>query len=275
MSKPHALLAEFFFYILPTGYWSTRMLPEGTALLGILIALAGAAKALKGRRYPGLALLVFGLLWALLSRSSSGQAVVAGLAAGSIVLALTAVGALRVRALWVASVSAAIGAAHMAVSAALGLPGLKDSPHDFYGAHFQKPMPPDVYDRLWDGNQTFWSDWLQAVPNWNMGSGLALIGLVGLGLAFRRLGIVWIAVALCTALPLALHPAMGDVDRIGVHFWLVVALGLAVLIQMPQRVAEDPTPERPAPARTELPTAAAPTAAADVSRMASPGTGMR
>ncbi|GAA4993889.1 hypothetical protein GCM10023205_78270 [Yinghuangia aomiensis] len=248
MSKAHALLAEFVFFILPTGYWCTRMLSEGTAVLGILIALVGAAKALRGGdKYLGVALTAFGLLWALLARSSSGQAAVAGLTAGALITAVVVAGATRRRALALAAVSAATGAGHLVVSAVLGLPGLKDSLHDFYGRHFQEPMPPDVYERLLRGNRTFWSDWMHALPVWNMGSGLALIGLAGVAMALRRLSAVWLAVAASAALPLALHPAMGDADRIGVHFWIVVALGIALVVRKPRNYAASQFPEAAAP----------------------------
>ncbi|MFI1992254.1 hypothetical protein [Actinoplanes sp. NPDC020271] len=82
------ILASVLLFVLPTGFWMSRMLAEAGVVAGMLAVLLGAMLVRRGRLAGGIPLIVAALTWLFAVRSASGMAMsLVLLATGALTLA--------------------------------------------------------------------------------------------------------------------------------------------------------------------------------------------
>ncbi|MEU3453759.1 hypothetical protein ABZ671_09170 [Micromonospora sp. NPDC006766] len=259
-----SLFATLLLFLLPTGFWLTRLLGEAGATAFALAALCAAVPLLKptstaaARRVAAA-----GVLAALLATTVTKPAT--GLLLS---VALTVVGAglvlwHRRRAGWEPGLllfTAAAGTASavwLALSAALHIPGASETLQDKFTRHFTRPDVPDPWARLIRLNQEFWPTQLDEW--WNGGAPLqasAFLAVLVIGYAalFRalpaRAAALWATAGATGLLTLLAHPKPSEVDRLVLIIWLPVVVGVALLMRAGTPAAtREPAP----PGRTAVP----------------------
>jgi hypothetical protein len=244
--------ATVMLFLLPTGYWITRLLAESAAITATLLALCGVTVLLtrassdSPRRADVIAgtAVVVGLALLILSKPATGLLLSAAFALATGVLAGWT--RLRRRAnpsrrlLIALGASGGVTVAWLAASSLLGLPGASDTLQDTFTNHFEVPDVPDPWTRLLDLNRTFWPDQLS---HWlNDGIPLAastflavlVFGLAALAISTRRsIALVWGMAAVAAMATVAAHPVVSEIDRLVVFAWLPVVLGLALVLRRP------------------------------------------
>jgi hypothetical protein len=246
-------------FLLPTGYWITRLLAESAAITATLLALCGVTVLLSSPASPheagswirrwrvellAGAALVVGLVVLILSKPATGLLLSAAftVATGS----LTAWSLIRRRAnpsrrvLIALGCSGVVTMAWLGISALLGLPGASDTLQDTFTNHFAVADVPDPWTRLLDMNRAFWpaqlSQWLnQGIPL-AASTFLAVLvfGLAALAVSARRsIALVWGMAALAALATVAAHPVVSEIDRLIVFAWLPVVPGLALVLRRP------------------------------------------
>jgi hypothetical protein len=226
-SSPEASgAAGVVFTLLPTGYWSDKLLPEGAVLATLVVAVYAGARLVQGRGHlvPLVACLV--ALYAF--KPANGMALaVALLAAAAVLLALRRG---RRQALALGAVGIAGIAGWLAVSKLLGLPSFEETLQDLATVHFSRPDTPRPYGVLWDLNRSLW---LRHIPGflgvpWPYPIVLPCAAVVLY--ALRRAGLVVAAVALAGTLIVLAHPLLTQYDRLVSSVWLVVVATVAVVL---------------------------------------------
>jgi hypothetical protein len=242
-SIPAAGAAGVAFSLLPTGYWSDQLLPEGAVLVVLVVAIYGASQAVRSRWW-GLAMLVPALVGLYALKPANGAALAGGLVVAGVLLLPLPGRKGRLHALSVAGVGVVGLAGWIAISNWLGLPSLNDTVQDLATRHFTKPDVPDPAHVLKTMNLRLWQvdvgRWL-GLP-WPLT--IALVAAVVTVLGLRRAGMVWAAVSLGGISIVVVHPMLSQYDRLVVSVWLVVIAAVAVVVDLPARL-----PERSRPAR--------------------------
>lgn len=256
-----SLFAILLLFLLPTGFWLSRLLGEAGATAFALAGLCAAIPLLRpGSTALTRRLTAAGMLVALLATTLTKPAT--GLLLS---LALTVTGAglvlwRRRRDGWDAGLllfTAAAGTATavwLVLSAALRIPGASETLQDKFTMHFTQPDVPDPWTRLAGLNREFWPAqfnqwWSGGAP---VAASTALAALViGYAALFRalpaRMALVWAAAGAAGLLTLIAHPITSEVDRLVLIIWLPVAVGVALLMcARNSQTAPDPTPEAPA-----------------------------
>ncbi|MBQ1075090.1 hypothetical protein KBX06_18240 [Micromonospora sp. C31] len=253
-----ALAATALLFLLPTGFWLSRLLAEAGAIAFALAALCAAVPLLRrgGTARSRLLLggaVAAGLLASTVTRPATGLLLSAALTA--VLGALTLVR--RHRAGWEAGLvvlTAACGVATavwLGLSAALDIPGAEETLQDKFTVHFTRPDVPDPWPRLVELNRDFWPTQLDAW--WNGGAPLAAspllaLLLVGFAALFRalpgRAALLFATTGATGLLTLVAHPKDSEADRLVLVIWLPVVVGLAMLLGRPARPAPD-TPGEP------------------------------
>ncbi|MEE6311761.1 hypothetical protein V1634_33535 [Plantactinospora veratri] len=241
-------------YLLPTGYWITRMLADGAMLAGCLAVLIGAM-LLWRNRFSGLPIALAGFGWTFVTKSANGVAMALVLLAASGCALLTRFPNRR-GALFTGGLGLATLLGWFAVSAALKLPSLTEAIQDYATNHFSVPDTPEPYTWLWEKNLEWWPGTLQHMVL----SPLPLIAVVLATLIFatrtRHLSFLWLGTGLTGLAMLAAKPVDTEYERLMVPVWFPVAaaLGYAIVAALPARWSGRPTAEgvalptqRPAP----------------------------
>ncbi|MVZ99141.1 hypothetical protein F8568_001810 [Actinomadura sp. LD22] len=233
-----ALLAETLFYLLPTGFWGSRLLAEAPMMLCVLAALAGAVLVLRGRAViAGSALLACALALLCVVKPANGVALAAALAAGAVLL--LPVFASRRAFLAVAGIAALVLAGNLWISDALHLPGVHETLQDTFTRHFRRPDVPDPWHRLSGAVGDLWSDDIgPAMLDDPLIPAAFLLAAAGL-VARVRWDAAWplAAAGLTGAAVASMHPIVNETPRLTIAAWIPVAFGLAALAA--------PTAERP------------------------------
>ncbi|MEU2664337.1 hypothetical protein [Micromonospora sp. NPDC007220] len=252
-----SLAATALLFLLPTGFWLSRLLAEAGATAFALAALCAAIPLLRpggstrGRLLLGGAVLA-ALLGSTVTRPATGLLLSGALTAvlGALTLAR------RRRAGWepgLVVLTAACGVATavwLGLSAALDIPGAAETLQDKFTVHFTRPDVPDPWPRLVELNREFWPAQLNAW--WNGGAPLAAspflaLLLVGFAALFRalpgRAALLFATAGATGLLTLVAHPKESEADRLVLVIWLPVVVGLAMLLGRPARPAPAPAPD--------------------------------
>lgn len=227
-----ALVGEVAVFALPTGLWATRVAPEGGVYAALLVATAGACwqlRAVAPRTTP-LAILLAGIVAAFAFKSADAvaYAIVTAVVAGLGAIAFRA----RRRTLAVVSGTATAAASGLvAVSTALGWPGLATTLQDTFTDHFRNPLVRHPWHRLWA------ADWdlirRLGMYGWSL-TGVVLLA-ASLYVLVRARGAAspaWIALMLVGPVVVAVHPVTSEIPRLMAPVWLVAAAGIGVLAPM-------------------------------------------
>ena len=221
------LFAGGVFLLLPSGFWSTRLLSEGTMLTGLLVTLCGVVLLQRGSRRAGVTLFLAGFGIAFLTKSANATVLALALLASGLTVGISRPGDQNGRRL--AALSGAVLLTTTVAITLLGWPGLETSVQDMATDHFHRPDVPDVWIALAQVNIEFWPklfvDWLHdPVP---------VLGCVAacawLAIRLRALSIPLLLAGLSCVLLLVAHPVASEWDRLLVPIWIPVALtaGLA------------------------------------------------
>jgi hypothetical protein len=238
------------FSLLPTGYWSDKLLPEGAVLAVLVAAIFGAGRIVQGH-WRGLWVLVPALVALYAIKPANGAALAAGLLVAGVLLIPLRRG--RGRALAVTGVGVAGIAGWFAVSSLLHLPSFDDTVQDLATHHFSRPDVPRPLKLLQDMNDQLWLDQLGrslGVP-WPFLIVLPAAVITVLGL--RRAGVVWAVVSLAGISIVVAHPMLSQYDRLVSSVWLAVAAAIAVAVDAVARLTglfprrSPAAPRQPAP----------------------------
>jgi hypothetical protein len=224
-----AVVAVAALFLLPVGYWLTRLLADGPALLAITATVWGMLEWLDGRR-RGLAVASVSLLLLFLVKSPDGVALAVATAVLGAAAALLGPRVLRRRFLAVMALGAGACLLGWGVSLVLGLPGLTETIQDLATKHFTRPdIPrPLPFLRFEDVKLLAWA-WQQARVQW-LGWLLVLIGTGGLVARRRWLAVPWLAAGAVGAAAVLAHPLVSEFPRLVSPTWVAVAAGLGLLV---------------------------------------------
>jgi hypothetical protein len=224
------LVAGGAFLLLPSGFWSTRLLSDGTMLAGLLVAVCGAILLQRGTRRAGVALILTGLGAVFVTKSANLLGLGLALLASGAAIAWVARGPTRRNGYLLAGLSSTALPLAAASGIVLGWPGLGTSVQDMLTDHFLRPDVPDPLSSLGRANLQFWPDvfgqWLHS-PVLVLGS---LAALVWLAVRLRMASIPVILAGLSGIPLLVVHPVVTEWDRLLVPIWVpvAVAIGLAL-----------------------------------------------
>ena len=254
-----SLAAIVLLYLLPTGYWMTRLLGESGALAATLVTLCAAAALLratsKRARWVAAGVTAFGLFVTTLTRSANGVLLGAAIAGVAVLIAI--VGLIRRRrpepeVLTLLGVSVAMVVLYQAVGVLLDLPGMGETLQDKYTRHFLLPDVADPWHRLWQQNSDFWPWFTKAWINGDaaMTASPMLAVLFGsLWVLFRALpwrdALLWLAAGLTSFAALLAHPIWTEADRLLIFMWLPLTIGLAMVARRKTAARPEPTAAEP------------------------------
>jgi hypothetical protein len=220
------VFAAALLFVLPSGFWLTRLLADGMVMTGYLGVLLGITLMWVNRPWSGLSFLAAALLWTFGAKPANGTVLAAALAGIGVVGLL--IPRFRRQSAAVAGLGV-LGLAFWTIAAiALGLPGLNETLQDLATAHYARPDVPDpvsfmvrqdaaVAMRL--ASDAVHSPWPLA---------LVVLGSVVLIVHWRMLGLVWVAAGLSGLVVVLVHPMISQVDRLVTPLWVPVAGGLGL-----------------------------------------------
>ncbi|MFF0466558.1 hypothetical protein ACFYPX_03820 [Micromonospora zamorensis] len=216
------LIATVLLFLLPTGFWMTRMLAEGAVLVGCLGTLIGVMVLMRGRTAAGLLIAVPALGWTLSAKSANGVALALVLLVAGLI-ALVTRGANRRGALVTAALGLATLSVWFTVSHLLALPSLNETIQDFATRHFKRPDIPDPYGWLLQQNLDFWPGQIRAALIAPLTLLTTVTAAAILMLRARHVALLWIGVGLSGLALLIAHPIGGEAERLLLPVWLPIA----------------------------------------------------
>jgi hypothetical protein len=243
-SAVQSLFATALLFLLPTGYWISRLMSEAAVVAAALATLCAVTIVLRDHwsrraKFVALGAVAAGLIAATATKPASGVLLAA--AVGAAAALLIGVGFVRGRRVdralvALAGVCAAVVAAWQGLTIMLDLPGLRETLQDMFTRHFTRPDVPDPMARLVELNEKHWpaqlDKWLNSGAPLAVSTVLALL-LVGLYVALRTLpprdALVWLAVGASGLVTVALHPIWTEVDRLMIFAWLPVTVAVALV----------------------------------------------
>jgi hypothetical protein len=233
-----SLIAVVLLYLLPTGFWISRLLAESGAVaaaLGTLCAITALLRAPAGRaRVRAAGLVAVGLLVTTLMRPASGV-LLAALVAGTALLLVTVRLSTRRRpepaVLTLTATAAGVVVLWQLIGLVFGLPGTHETLQDKYTDHFRVPDVPDPWTRLWAQNQVFWP---VRIDHWLSDGQPSLAFLAGGGYVTwqtlpRRDALIWLAAGATGLVTVAAHPLWTESDRLQIFIWLPLVVGVAMV----------------------------------------------
>lgn len=238
-----SLAAVVLLYLLPTGYWITRLLGEGGAVAATLVTLCAATALLRASHRKALwvtgGLTAFGLFVTTIMKPANGALLGGALAAVAVIFVV--VGLIRGRrpeapVLGLLGASVGVVVLWQAIGVALNLPGMGETLQDKYTKHFMLPDVTDPWQRLWDQNREFWPTVIKVWINGDaamLASPMLAILIGGVWVLFRALpwrdALLWLAAGATGFAALLAHPIWTEADRLMIFVWLPLALGLAMV----------------------------------------------
>ncbi len=225
--------AAVAFSLLPTGFWSDKLLPEGAVLATLVVAVYLGARLVqgRGRPVPLVACLVAITVALYALKPANGMALaVALMAAAVVLLALRRGPRGRRQALVLGAVGVAGIAGWLVVSRLLGLPSFEETAQDLATVHFSRPDTPRPYAFLLHRNRSLWLHQLPGFLGVPWPYPIVLPCAAVVVYALRRSGVVVAAVALAGTVIVLAHPMLSQYDRLVCSVWLVVVAALAVAV---------------------------------------------
>ena len=227
------LVAIVVLFVLPSGFWMSRLSAEAPMMLGLLGVILGWLRWRRGR-VDGLAIATCAMAWTFLAKPANGVALALALAVGA------AVG-------WVFDREARrryVGVLALGVAALVGwwvasrlmqLPGLIDTVQDTATRHFVTPDIPDPWHYLFSKNVSLvksqaWPVLRQVWPWLLVG-----IGVASLVARLRWRAIPWLAAGATGVAAVIAHPLSTEYPRLLIPLWLPVAAGLSMFVPGPDR----------------------------------------
>jgi len=224
------LVAAGAFLLLPSGFWSTRLLSDGTMLAGLLVTMCGAILLQRGTRRVGVGLMLVGLGAVYVTKSANLVGLALALLASGAAIAWVSRGPAKRNGYLLAASSSTALLLAAASGILLGWPGLGASVQDMLTAHFQRPDVPDPWSSLARANLQFWPDlfgqWLRS-PVLVLGS---LAALVWLAVRLRMASIPVLLAGLSGIPLLMIHPVATEWDRLLVPIWVPIALAIGLAL---------------------------------------------
>jgi len=224
------LVAAGAFLLLPSGFWSTRLLSDGTMLAGLLVTMCGAILLQRGTRRVGVGLMLVGLGAVYVTKSANLVGLALALLASGAAIAWVSRGPAKRNGYLLAASSSTALLLAAASGILLGWPGLGASVQDMLTAHFQRPDVPDPWSSLARANLQFWPDlfgqWLHS-PVLVLGS---LAALVWLAVRLRMASIPVLLAGLSGIPLLMIHPVATEWDRLLVPIWVPIALAIGLAL---------------------------------------------
>ena len=231
-------------YLLPTGYWISRLLTEAGSITATLATLCAVTVVLRNdwsqrARLTAVALAAIGLVATILMRPSSGVLLAAAVGGASMLMIATEL--MRHRRVdravtSLAGVCVTVVALWQVLANMLDLPGMRETVQDMFTRHFTQPDVPDPWLRLWEANKEYWP---AQIEGWlNGGVPLAAASVLAFLVATvyvvpralpARDALVWLAVGTTGLVTVAVHPVWSEVDRLMIVTWLPLVVGLAMV----------------------------------------------
>jgi hypothetical protein len=225
-----AVLGAGSLCLLPLAFWDSRMLAEGAAQLGVLLAVLAAVLLRRRSGRPAMLLLAGAIGWTFVAKPAQAAALcLALLAAAGVGLAVARRRATPTRR-WIrsAGVAAALGGMYLALGAALRLPTLTDTVQDMATRHFRSSDIADPMPYLLRRAAALW--W--HLPRWLALPWPLVLVLAGCAVVLWRArgsGLVWSAAGLSGVLVVSAHPLASEYPRLIANCWIVVAAAVAML----------------------------------------------
>jgi hypothetical protein len=237
-----SLAAVVLLYLLPTGFWISRLLAESGAVaaaLATLCAVTALLRAPVGRaRIRAAGLVAAGLFATTLMRPATGVLLAASIAgtAALVVIARSVRRRPEPALLTLLAVGAGVVVLWQLISLSVGLPGIHETLQDKYTDHFSVPDVPDPWTRLREQNRGYWpvrvEQWLNGGEPLAAAPVLAFLAggvyVVSRVLPWRD-ALVWLAVGATGPATVAAHPLWTESDRLLVFVWLPPVVGLAMV----------------------------------------------
>jgi hypothetical protein len=246
-SRIAGLASAVLLFILPAGYWITRMLPEGAMLAGCLATGAGitllrprradggsATAPGRGRITAGITLAAAGLLWTYVIKSANGFLLSSVLLAGGAGLTGWTWVRPRTAAWWRTSgvVMAMLGlvgtVGWVVVSKLAHLPSFSDTIQDMATRHFRGRPTPNPLGYLLSRDAWFIPHWFLVLVNDRWALPVVAAGIAALVWICRSWAVPWLLIGVTGPLAMAAHPLGSEADRLVLPVWLPVIAGLAL-----------------------------------------------
>jgi hypothetical protein len=223
--RPAAVLGVTVLFLLPAGFWMSRLLTEGGCVAGVCATLIGAMLVLRGRLTAGLAVMTVALAWLFAFRSATGLAMVLVVVAGA-VAALLFRAPQRRELLRLGGYGLGVGVVWTVFGAIVGEPGLTDTIQDYATTHFRRPDVPDPIGWLVDRNIWYWPQQFEKLATNPWSVAFLLFAAIVL---LRRIGPaawLWIGTGLIGVAMQIAHPYPTEYDRMMLMSWIPVACAL-------------------------------------------------
>jgi hypothetical protein len=232
---------------LPIGFWDSRALAEGGAVVGMVGLLIGCTWAHQGRLRLGIPTLLLAGGWLAVCKPASFVASAPSLA--TVCLLTAAVSGLRGRRRhqrsitgcappWrgplVAGLTIGCVVAAWAVGALLThAPGLAETAQDLGTAHFSKPDLADPYGYLISYSRVIWTGWLPTQSGFMTMLRLSAVAAVVCAVRWPgHVGWLWLCLGLSGPIVFTIHPLPTELSRLTAPTWLVVVAAGAVLVDL-------------------------------------------
>ncbi len=207
----------------------TRMLTEGSLMVGYLAVIIGALLTWRGRHRLGLTVITLSLVW-LFAVKSAGGLVAAAVVAGSSLIGLIGTRGRRRGPLLAGALSLVMTVLWTVFSGLTHQPGLNATIQDYAAHHFLKPDIPDPYGWLYRMNRAYWPDqWhaLLAAPKpmieFLVASALLIVKLRREATLFIVIGLIGLAMQVA-------HPYASQWNRMNFSLWLTVAAAAGLVV---------------------------------------------
>jgi len=232
LSRLGAAMAALGLGVLPLGYWSSRMLSEGASIAGLTAVALSVALSLRRPRWSATLLLVGALAYTFAARPPLGAAACVTILPVATILAV--VDRRRGRptaAAWLAIATTTLGMAlsWVALSSALGIPGLSETAQDLATRHFSSPGIAHPIRYLVRRAIGLWAshDRFLLLP-WPY----AIVGAASFLILWRlrERGVIWVLLAATSVVVVSAHPLSSEYPRLAATAWIVVAAGAGVLL---------------------------------------------
>ncbi|MFE9656369.1 hypothetical protein [Micromonospora sp. NPDC006431] len=219
------VLAGGLLFVLPSGFWMTRLLTESGMVAGYLAVITGVMVAWRGRTKFGLSTVAVALVWLFAVRSASGMAMALTLVGASTVALLVRTPQRR-PALATGGVGLLAVVGWQVLSVLLSLPGLNETIQDLATTHFARPDMAHPVSWLIDRNIAFWPEQgADQVPHPEAVVAL-VFAVVVLVRRMRSVAALWIFTGLTGVVMLVAHPVATEYDRLMLPLWIPVACAL-------------------------------------------------